>query len=117
LQRLRPTVSNGPVPGFEQDYVRQVAEGFAGKYPPEQNRDAAAVRRNLIEWWTALASGMQLCVTQFGLAPHLVRPATATDWVVGDFSPGFDHRALAARRHLTVVRDFGGGAVLFRADQ
>lgn len=115
-QRLT-TGANDPVPGFTQDYVQQVADGFVQRYPREQNTDPAAVRKNLEQWWTSLASGMQLYIVQYGLAPHRIRPAGTTPWVVGAFPPGYAWQPFAARHGLTLVADHGGGAVLFRAEK
>jgi hypothetical protein len=36
------------------------------------------------------------------------------EWVVGDFSKPLDVVAFGKQRGLTLVRDFGNGAVLYR---
>jgi len=53
---------------------------------------------------------------QYTLAPRLVvdqrlRPA---EWVIGDFSKPLDVVQFGKDRGLTLVRDFGNGAVLYR---
>ena len=59
-----------------------------------------------------ISGGMNETGIQYGLAPIVVRVGSA--WTVGDFPPGFDHRAFAARRRLVVVTEHGDGVVTFR---
>jgi hypothetical protein len=108
--------SSEPVPGFDRDHLRQLAEGFRNRFSAADNRDPAAVRKNLDEWWASLADGFHLHVTRYALAPHLVVTTAATPWIVGDFPAGFDYAPLAARERWHVVEDYGGGAVLFRSE-
>jgi hypothetical protein len=117
--RLHEQLTTGrsePVPGFDRDHLRQLAEGFRNRYSPEDNRDPAAVRKNLESWWAGLADGFHLHATRYALAPHLVVTTAPTPWIVGDFPAGYDYAPLAARERWHVVKDYGGGAVLFRAE-
>jgi hypothetical protein len=109
------TGAHAPIPGLDPGYLPQVAEGFERRYRTADNRDAARVRANLIDWWTGLAGGMRQAVARFALAPHLAVDEPGPELVVGDFAPGFAWHDLAARERLELVRDFGDGAVLFRA--
>jgi len=54
---------------------------------------------------------------QYTFAPRLVidQPTQPpAEWVIGDFSKPLDVAAFGAHRGLTLVRDFGNGAVLYR---
>jgi hypothetical protein len=54
---------------------------------------------------------------QFALAPLVVtekRLNPSPEWVVGNFSKPLDVAQFGNERGLTLVRDFGNGAVLFR---
>jgi len=54
---------------------------------------------------------------QYTLAPRLVtdrRPSPAPEWVIGDFSKPLDVVQFGKKRGLTLVKDFGNGAVLYR---
>lgn len=54
---------------------------------------------------------------QYTLAPRLVtdrRPSPAPEWVIGDFSKPLDVVQFGQKRGLTLVKDFGNGAVLYR---
>lgn len=54
---------------------------------------------------------------QYTLAPRLVTDQAtepAPEWVVGDFSKPLDVAQFGAQRGLTLVKDFGNGAVLYR---
>jgi hypothetical protein len=54
---------------------------------------------------------------QYAFAPRIVtdRPMNPPpEWVVGDFSKPLDVVAFGKQRGLTLVRDFGNGAVLYR---
>ncbi|HEX5052380.1 MAG TPA: hypothetical protein VFZ65_11440 [Planctomycetota bacterium] len=104
-----------PQPGVDAAYVKQIAEGYLAEDPDAKSRDVAEVRAFLVDWWKGLARGLELGLERFVLAPHLVREKGSTDFVVGDFTEGYDYTSQAAREGLTVVHDFGGGAVLFRA--
>ena len=60
----------------------------------------------------ALYSGLQ-----YTLAPRLVtdqRTNPAPEWVIGDFSKPLDVVQFGKKRGLTLVKDFGNGAVLYR---
>jgi hypothetical protein len=115
LHRELATDTGATLPGFPPDYLRQLVVAFRARHTAAENADPIAVRRNLERWWSGLADDIRQSLTRYALAPHVVVPDGATAFVVGDFPPGFDHAPLAARERLEVVRDFGGGAVLFRA--
>lgn len=54
---------------------------------------------------------------QYTLAPRLVtnqRRTPPAEWVIGDFSKPLDVAQFGKDRGLTLVRDFGNGAVLFK---
>ncbi len=54
---------------------------------------------------------------QYTLAPRLVtdrHPSPAPEWVIGDFSKPLDVVQFGQKRGLTLVKDFGNGAVLYR---
>jgi hypothetical protein len=54
---------------------------------------------------------------QYTLAPRLVtdqRLKPPAEWVIGDFSKPLDVVRFGKDRGLTLVRDFGNGAVLYR---
>jgi hypothetical protein len=54
---------------------------------------------------------------QYTLAPRLVtdqRVKPAPEWVIGDFSKPLDVVQFGKDRGLTLVKDFGSGAVLYR---
>jgi hypothetical protein len=54
---------------------------------------------------------------QYTLAPRLVtdqRTQPSPEWVIGDFSKPLDVVQFGAKRGLTLVKDFGNGAVLYR---
>jgi len=54
---------------------------------------------------------------QYAFAPRMVtdRPMhPPPEWVVGDFSKPLDVVAFGKQRGLTLVKDFGNGAVLYR---
>lgn len=112
LHRLLTTGIVEPPPGFEEAQLRSLAEGFRSSFSPARNQEPATVRANLEQWWVRLAGGMNETGIQYGLAPIVVRIGSA--WTVGDFPPGFDCRAFAARRRLVVVTDHGDGVVTFR---
>jgi hypothetical protein len=55
---------------------------------------------------------------QYTLAPRLVtgqRTQPSAEWVIGDFSKPLDVVQFGAKRGLTLVKDFGNGAVLYRS--
>jgi hypothetical protein len=54
---------------------------------------------------------------QYTLAPRLVaeqRLKPDAEWVIGNFSKPLDVVEFGAKRGLTLVKDFGNGAVLYR---
>ena len=51
---------------------------------------------------------------QYELAPRLLQPGSAQEWVVGNFSRAADFRAFGAGKGLQVVQDYGNGVVLYR---
>ena len=54
---------------------------------------------------------------QYTLAPRLVtdqRAKPAPEWVIGDFSKPLDVVKFGQKRGLSLVKDFGNGAVLYR---
>jgi hypothetical protein len=54
---------------------------------------------------------------QYTLAPRLVaeqRLKPDAEWVIGNFSKPLDVVQFGAKRGLTLVKDFGNGAVLYR---
>ncbi len=54
---------------------------------------------------------------QYTLAPRLVTNQNvkpAPEWVIGDFSKPLDVSQFGSKRGLTLVKDFGNGAVLYR---
>lgn len=54
---------------------------------------------------------------QYTLAPRLVTDRAVNppaEWVIGDFSKPLDVVQFGNRRGLTLVKDFGNGAVLYR---
>jgi len=54
---------------------------------------------------------------QYTLAPRLVTDQSvkpAPEWVIGDFSKPLDVVQFGKNRGLTLVKDFGNGAVLYR---
>jgi hypothetical protein len=54
---------------------------------------------------------------QYALAPRILvdaRTSRSFDYVLGNFSMGQDYEAIAREAGLTLVQDFGRGAVLFR---
>jgi hypothetical protein len=54
---------------------------------------------------------------QYTLAPRLVTSQSVTpepQWVIGDFSKPVDVAQFGNQRGLTLVRDFGNGAVLYK---
>ena len=56
---------------------------------------------------------------QYTLAPRLVTNQNvnpAPEWVIGDFSKPLDVVQFGKAHGLTLVRDFGNGAVLYRAE-
>jgi|SRR5665213_3518007 len=64
---------------------------------------------------SALYSG-----AQYTLAPRLVtdqKVKPAPEWVIGNFSQPLDLVQFGKDRGLTLVRDFGNGAVLYRKKQ
>jgi len=61
--------------------------------------------------WTSNAATKRYYLTQYALAPLVVELGPAQEWVVGAFRT-FDPGSVPP--DLTVVRDFGGGLVLFR---
>jgi hypothetical protein len=62
-------------------------------------------------------SSLGLFQAQYTLAPirvHLLGSGSTPDMVIGEFNTAVDLDQLCAEKHLTVVRDFGNGVVLFR---
>jgi hypothetical protein len=56
---------------------------------------------------------------QYTLAPRLVTNQSVNpppEWVIGDFSKPLDVVQFGKAHGLTLVRDFGNGAVLYRAE-
>ena len=51
---------------------------------------------------------------QYTLAPRLLQPGSAQEWVIGNFSKAGDFRAFGAGKGLQLVQDFGNGVVLYR---
>ncbi len=51
---------------------------------------------------------------QYTLAPRLLQPGTAQEWVIGNFSKALDFRAIGAGKGLQLVQDYGNGVVLYR---
>lgn len=54
---------------------------------------------------------------QYTLAPRLVtaeRVQPPPEWVIGDFSKPLDMAQFGKQRGLTLVKDFGNGAVLYK---
>jgi len=112
LHRQLTTGVCDPPPGFDAAWMNAQVAYFRATFSPEQNADPAAVRTNLRDSWVQLLIGIHQTEIEYGLAPIVVR--AGAPWLVGVFEPGFDHQALAQRRGLTVVREFGDGVVLFR---
>ena len=112
LHRQLTTGVCEPPPGLDTAGMNSLEAFFRESFPSEQNADPAAVSTHLRDWWVKLVSAMHQTGIEYGLAPIVVRAGAA--WLVGVFEPGVDHAALAQRRGLTVVRDFGDGIVLFR---
>jgi hypothetical protein len=112
LHRQLTTGVCEPPPGLDTAGMNSLAAFFRASFPSEQNADPAAVRTHLRDWWVKLVSAIHETEIEYGLAPIVVH--AGAPWLVGVFEPGVDHQALAQRRGLTVVRDFGDGIVLFR---
>ena len=112
LHRQLATGVCEPPPGLDEATMNSLAAVFRAGFSSAQNADPAAVRTHLRDWWVQLVSAMHQTGIEYGLAPLVVREGVP--WLVGVFQPGLDHAALAQRRGLTVVRDFGDGIVLFR---
>jgi hypothetical protein len=51
---------------------------------------------------------------QYALAPRILVDDDRRAWVLGNFAAPADFGALGAAHHLTMVRDFGNGVVLYR---
>lgn len=54
---------------------------------------------------------------QYTFAPRLVtnqRPGPPAEWMIGDFSKPLDVAQFGQQHGLTLVKDFGNGAVLYR---
>lgn len=51
---------------------------------------------------------------QYALAPRLLQPGAAQEWVIGNFSKAGDFRAIGAGKGLQLVQDYGDGVVLYR---
>ncbi len=51
---------------------------------------------------------------QYTLAPRILQPGTAQEWVIGNFSKALDFRAAGAGKGLQLVQDYGNGVVLYR---
>jgi hypothetical protein len=107
-----PQAVSEPPPGISAAMMNSFATFFLETFTAEQNADPEAVRTHLRDWWVQMVVGMHQSGIEYGLLPIVVR--AGAPWVVGVFDRGVDHQALAQRRGLTVVRDFGGGVVLFR---
>lgn len=89
-QELRHTLPPNIVVGYLSDPV-----------PPDLSRSEGTTRFK------------RFVLTQYALSPVIVVRSTETDFVVGNFeSPA--HADSAAAYHLTLVRDFGAGVMLFR---
>jgi len=112
LHRQLTTGVREPPPGISAAMMNSFATFFLETFTAEQNADPEAVRTHLRDWWVQMVVGMHQSGIEYGLLPIVVRDGAP--WVVGVFDRGVDHQALAQRRGLTVVRDFGGGVVLFR---
>lgn len=75
--------------------------GYVSDVPPNQTLSAALYSS-----------------AQYTLAPRLVtdqRAQPPAEWVIGDFSKPLDVVQFGAQRGLTLVKDFGNGAVLYRS--
>jgi len=55
---------------------------------------------------------MRLMLAEFALAPLILVPGVDRDTIVGDFADA-DAARMGRELHLTVIRDFGNGVVLF----
>lgn len=116
---VHKTIGGGraePVPGLNEQFVREIADGFVAKHDDARELSIEQLREKLIAWWFGLAGGHQLAGVRFALAPHVVTEGPC-DFIVGDFPPGVDHRSAAQRAGLVVIKDYGDGAVLFRNSQ
>ena len=55
-----------------------------------------------------------ILVTQYALAPVMLTQEAAPEFVLGNFSRPLNYAEFGTARHLTLVKDFGYGVVLFR---
>ncbi len=50
----------------------------------------------------------------YALAPRMLVEGTDREFVLGNFTKPQDYEAFAREHHLVLLRDFGGGIVVFR---
>ena len=112
LHRQLTTGVCEPPPGIDAAAMNSFVVFFVATFTAEENADPAAVRTHLRDWFVQMVAGMHESRIGYALLPVVVR--AGAPWLLGVFDPGVDHQALAQRRGLTVVREFGDGVVLFR---
>ena len=106
---------------FERDFQPRTRDPFQVQAQPERFRgvlDAlppSAVAGYITDLKPTDRSAQIIFRTaQYALAPRLLQPGTAQEWVIGNFSKAGDFRAIGAGSGLQVVQDYGNGVVLYR---
>src|SRR5262245_8940886 len=99
--------------GTGTTYMAILEELYRIHFPKAETHDLSVVTANVISLWIGEARKQRLSLLRYTLAPNVVSTEPGPLWIIGDFTPDFDYTTLAAAKKLTVVEDFGRGAVLF----
>ena len=106
--------------GFESEYQRQNSDPFQVSAAFQRlDPIRAAVPENAVMGYladTEPGNGVETAMflaAQYVLAPRLIEKNQAHEWVLGNFTRPGDFAAMGSTKSLRLVRDFGGGVVLF----
>jgi hypothetical protein len=106
---------------FERDFQLRTRDPFQVQAQPERFRGVieALPPAAVVGYITDLdptdrSAPIIFRTAQYTLAPRLLQPNTAQDWVIGNFSKAGDFRAIGAGKGLQLVQDYGNGVVLYR---
>jgi hypothetical protein len=111
--------------GAIENYQVETGPGVADPYKAADQVDrlASAIQmlpRSAIVGYVSNAAGetpaalAMFNTARYALAPRLLAQGTDREWVLGNFSEQVDYAAVGREHGLQLVRDFGGGVVLYR---
>lgn len=106
---------------FERDFQPRTRDPFQVQAQPERFRGViGTLPPSVVAGYitdlqpTDRSAQIIFRTAQYALAPRLLRPGSAQEWVIGNFSKGGDFRAIGAGKGLQLVQDYGNGVVLYR---